>query len=303
MNTHTHHHSHESRDYGRAFAAGIGLNVAFVLAETIYGLKADSLSLLADAGHNAGDVLGLAMAWVATLLARRQASERFTYGLQSVSIFASLANALLLLVAVGGIGWEALARLQSPEAPATATVILVASVGVAVNGVTAWFFHGHDAHDLNIRAAFVHMVGDAAISLGVVLAAFAIMHTGWVWLDPLVSLAIVIFIVASSWQLLRRSTGLALHAVPDDIDPGRVRDYLAALAGVKEVHDLHIWAMSTTGAALSAHLVMPAGHPGDRFLQETTHALAHDFRITHATLQIEMGDGAGECHTDCTQEH
>ncbi len=310
MNTHTHHthhhggHGHHQvHDHSRAFVTGIALNTAFVAAEIIYGLKANSLALLADAGHNASDVLGLCMAWVAVLLARREASERFTYGLQSLSIFASLANAILLLLVVGGIGVEALSRLGTPEAPASTTVMVVAGLGVAVNGLTAWLFHGHDKNDLNVRGAFLHMAADAAISLGVVLSGLVFMYTGWTWLDPLAGLAIVVVITLSTWQLLKGSTTLALQAVPEGIEPSEVRTFLASLAGVREVHDLHIWAMSTTGVAMSAHLVMPAGHPGDRFLQTIRNELEQRFRINHATVQIEMGDTTGECHTGCEPEH
>ena len=310
MNTHTHHthhhggHGHHQvHDHGNAFIVGIMLNTLFVAAEIIYGLKANSLALLADAGHNASDVLGLCMAWVAVLLARREASERFTYGLQSLSIFASLANAILLLLVVGGIGVEALSRLGTPETPASTTVMVVAGLGVAVNGLTAWLFYGHDKHDLNVRGAFLHMAADAAISLGVVLSGLVIMYTGWSWLDPLMGLVIVVFITLGTWQLLKGSTTLALQAVPEGIEPSEVRTFLSGLAGVREVHDLHIWAMSTTGVAMSAHLVMPAGHPGDRFLQTIRNELEQRFRINHATVQIEMGDTTGECHTGCEPEH
>ncbi len=298
MNDHAHHHP-TPKNFGRSFAIGIGLNLAFVIAEIVYGLRAHSLSLLADAGHNVSDVLGLVMAWAATCLARFRASDRYTYGLQSASIFASLANSLLLLVAVGGIGWEAFVHFNNPEPPATTIVMIVAAIGVAVNGITAWLFHGND-HDMNIHAAFVHMAGDAAISAGVVLAGFAIMETGWLWLDPLMSLLIIVFIVASTWKLLTSSTNLALHAVPENVELPRVKGYLASLPGVTEIHDLHVWAMSTTGIAMSAHLVMPTGHPGDAFLVKIGHTLEHDFSINHATIQIELGDG--HCHTGCVEE-
>ncbi|MDE3060517.1 MAG: cation transporter [Pseudomonadota bacterium] len=291
MTTHA-HHSHAS-DYGRAFIIGIGLNVAFTFAEIAYGFQANSLALLADAGHNASDVLGLAMAWGATWLGRREASERFTYGLQSASIIAALANALLLLAAVGGIGWEAAQRLATPQAPAAGLVITVASVGVLVNGLTAWLFHEKDHHDLNLRGAFLHMAADAAISLGVVFSGLLIIRTGWLWLDPAVSLLIVLAIVFGTWQLLKESLSLALHAVPRHIDTAQVKAWLAGLEGVRGVHDLHIWAMSTTGVAMSAHLLMPDGHPGDAFITTVTHELQHRFRIDHATLQIELGDAAG----------
>jgi len=279
---------------------GIAINILFVIAEIAYGLKANSLSLLADAGHNASDIIGLFMAWGAALLARRPASERFTYGLQSASIFAALANGLLLMVAVGGIGWEALQRFATPEAPAVGIVMAVAAVGVFVNGATAWLFHGHSHDDLNIRGAFLHMAADAAISLGVVISGALLLKTGWLWLDPLVSLAIVFVIILGTWRLLKESTTLALHAVPKNVEASAVKHYLAGLTGVKEVHDLHIWAMSTTGVALSAHLLIPSGHPGDAFIRQIAYELEERFHIGHATIQIEIGDDA-ECHSSCAQ--
>ena len=302
MNTHAHHSHHHHAPQGSTFALGIGLNVAFVIAEIAYGLSANSLALLADAGHNASDVLGLCMTWVATLLARRKASERFTYGLQSASILAALANALILLLAVGGIGWEAIARFGSQTPPAATTVMGVAAIGVAINAVTACLFYRGSHHDLNIRGAFLHMALDAAISLGVVVSGLIILNTGWLWVDPLVSLLIVAVIIRGSWGLLRDSTALALHAVPAAIDATDVRTFLSSLAGVKEVHDLHIWAMSTTEVALSAHLIMPGGHPGDAFIHDATHELEHRFHISHATLQIEIGDGQPACHLGCGHE-
>ena len=308
MNTHSHHthdhghHHHHHGPHGNAFITGIILNSVFVVAEIIYGLRANSLALLADAGHNASDVLGLCMSFGAILLARRKASERFTYGLQSASILAALANALILLVAVGGIGWEALMRFATPEMPATGTVMIVASLGVAVNGITAWLFYDSHHHDLNIRGAFLHMAADAAVSLGVVLSGLLITQTGWLWLDPLMSLTIVLFIVTGTWQLLKSSTSLALHAVPTSVDSAKVRHFLLELPGVREVHDLHIWAISTTGVALSAHLLMPEGHPGDAFILSVTHELEELFHINHATLQIEIGDMGQQCHTGCEHE-
>ena len=301
MNTH-HHHSHET-PHSRAWIIGIALNALFVAAEIIYGFQSHSLALLADAGHNASDVLGLCMAYGATILAKRETSERFTYGLQSASILASLANALLLLLAVGGIGWEALQRFLHPEEPAAMTVIIVAAVGFAINAITASLFHKGHSHDLNVHGAFVHMVADAAVSLGVVLSGVVILNTGWLWIDPVVSIVIVIVIVAGTWSLLRRSAGLALHAVPEHIDSAKVKAYLSTLEGVKELHDLHIWAMSTTGVALSAHLLMPSGHPGDAFIQGITRTLAQEYGIEHATLQIEIDDANAHCHSDCGHAH
>lgn len=290
-----HNHTHAPADFGRAFLVGILLNSAFIAAEIIYGLHANSLALLADAGHNAGDVLGLFMAWGAVALSKRAPSDRYTYGLQSSSIFAALANAIMLLIACGGIGWEAIQRFSEPQDTSSATVMLVAAIGVLVNGFTAWLFVRGRKDDLNIRGAFLHLAADAAISLGVVITGALMLKTGWAWLDPLVSLIISVIIVISTWGLFRDSVNLALHAAPKHVSTSEVRTYLAGLRGVKEVHDLHIWAMSTSSAALSVHLLMPAGHPGDAFINEITHALAHNFNIIHSTIQIEIGDASAEC--------
>ena len=301
MNTHADHaHAHDPSQLGfsRAFGIGIALNTAFIVCEIYFGLKADSLALLADAGHNASDVLGLCMSWGAMFLARRHPSERFTYGLQSASIIAALANALMLMMALGGIGLEAFHRFSNPEMPITGIVMWVAGVGVLINAATAWLFHG-DSHDLNIRGAFLHMAADAAISLGVVISALIMAKTGWLWLDPGISLAIVLLITFGTWKLLNDSVKLILHAVPGQIDMGHIRNYLNSLPGVSEVHDLHVWAISTTGTALSAHLVMPSGHPGDLFLHDVTEALEHNHHINHATIQIEMGDASKHCHQEC----
>lgn len=305
MHDHAHHHHHAPASrQTRAFAAGVLLNAAFVIAEIMAGLQAKSLSLLADAGHNASDVLGLSMAWGAQILSQKQPTKRFTYGYQSASIFAALANALLLLVAVGGIGYEAFQRFAAPEAPATTTVMAVAAIGVAINGVTAWMLFKGNQDDLNTRSAFLHMVGDAAISLGVVLSGALIMATGALWIDPLASLIIVILIADSTWPVLKRSVSLALHGVPHNVDMEAVRQHLQKLEGVRDIHDLHVWAMSTTVTALSVHLVMPEGHPGDSFLHTLSHDLEHRFRINHATFQIEIHDAGPACHADCTtSEH
>ncbi len=266
-----------------------------MLVEVFYGLTANSLALLADAGHNFGDVLGLLLAWGATALAARSPSARLTYGLRGSTILAAMANAMLLLMAVGVIGWEAIGRLSSPEAVAGTTVIWVALAGVAINGATAlMFMKGADA-DLNVRAAYWHMAGDAAISLGVAVAGIAILYTGWLWLDPVVSLALTIAIFVGTWGILSESVRLAVQAVPAGVDPVAVRKHLAALPGVFEVHDLHIWGMSTTETALTAHLVMPGGHPGDDFLADAAHDLAASFQICHSTLQVETATGHGPC--------
>jgi cobalt-zinc-cadmium efflux system protein len=291
---HGHGHSHAPADYGRAFIIGIGLNIIFVLAEIIYGLQAQSVALLADAGHNASDVLSLILAYIASRLLKRKPSQRFTYGLQSTSILAALANAVVLMVAVGGIMWEAVYRFSSPQPVEGMTIMIIASLGVLINGGTALMFMGNK-HDLNVRGAYLHMAADAGISLGVVISGLVIMMTGWLWLDPAVSIVISLVIVAGTWGLLKDSLTLALHAVPAHIDPDKVRETLNALPGVASVHDLHIWAMSTTENALSAHLLMKNGHPGDAFLAQATTVLQDRFHIGHSTLQLELGDTATDC--------
>jgi cobalt-zinc-cadmium efflux system protein len=288
------HHHHAPKDFGRAFAIGLALNLGFVAVEATYGLIANSMALLADAGHNLSDVLGLLLAWGAASLARKPPTARYTYGLRSTSILAALANAILLLLAVGAIAWEAVQHVLHPEPVAGRIVMAVAAVGIVINGITAWLFASGRKDDLNIRGAYLHMLADAAVSAGVVLAGFAMLMTGWLWIDPAVSLIVVAVIVWGTWALLRDSIGLALHAVPTGIDFATVKAYLESLPGVLQAHDLHVWAMSTTDTALTCHLVMPKGHPGDAFLQAAAHELQHRFRISHATLQIEHGD-AGAC--------
>ena len=304
--SHEHHHHWQHGDdhdaahaaqarVGRAFGIGIALNLAYVAIEAGIGLWQGSLALLADAGHNLSDVLGLALAWGAATLGRTAPSARYTYGLRSTTIWAALVNALLLLAACGAIALEAVRRFGSPTPIEGGFVAAVAAVGILVNALTAWLFMRDRKADLNVRGAYLHMVADAAVSLGVVISGLVIMATGWQWLDPATSLAIVAAIFVGTWSLLRESLQLALHAVPRGIDPAAVRRYLASLAGVTEVHDLHIWSMSTTETALTAHLVMPGGHPGDAFLGETAHELETRFRIAHATLQIEVDD----CEVPC----
>ncbi|TFU01302.1 cation transporter [Polymorphobacter arshaanensis] len=292
---HSHGHSHAPARFDRAFAVGIALNLGYVAVEAGYGLKIGSLALVADAGHNLSDVLGLVMAWGATALARRRPSPRFTYGLRSSSILAALFNAVLLLVAVGAIIVESVRRLMDPSPVAADVVIAVAAAGILVNALTAWMFASGSKGDLNIRGAYLHMAADAAVSLGVVVAAVVMMFTGWAWLDPVVSLVISAVIVAGTWGLLRDSTSMALHAVPPGLDLRAVEAQLLARPGVVRVHDLHVWSMSTTETALTAHLQIPAGHPGDAFLCDTAEALEHQFGIGHMTLQIET-DGS-----DCAQ--
>jgi len=294
---HTHSHGGDARGarLGRAFAAGIALNVAFVIAEVVLGLMANSLALVADAMHNLSDVVGLVLAWGASALALRPPSARFTYGFRGSTILAALANAMLLLVVTGGIAWEALHRLKNPGIVNETLMIWVSIAGIVINGVTAWFFMADRKSDLNVRGAYLHMAADAGVSAGVALAGAGMLLTGWLWLDPAVSLVIVATIFVGTWGLLRDSVKLALHAAPESVDPGEVRGYLCALKGVAEVHDLHIWGMSTTETALTAHLVMPAGHPGDDFIAHVVHDIEHRFRIGHVTLQIEMGTSANPC--------
>lgn len=293
---HTHHHAHDDHDhhdhihapvnFGRAFAIGVALNGTFVLVEAVYGFLSNSTALLADAGHNLSDVLGLLVAWIAAVLSKRPPTPRLTYGLRNTSILAALLNAILLLIASGAILLEAIQRLIHPEPIASTTVIVVASIGIFINGFTAWLFSsGKD--DINIRGAYLHMMADAALSFGVVLTAIGIMMTSWLWLDPAFSIVIVAVIVWGTWGLLRESTAMSLAAVPSVIDPASVRTYLCSLPGVASIHDLHIWPMSTTETALTAHLVTPGGNPGDEFLVEACHELNHRFKIGHATLQIE----------------
>lgn len=286
-------HGHAPAAFDRSFAIGIALNIAFVVAETVVGLAVSSVALLADAGHNLGDVLGLAVAWGGAALARTPPSKRFTYGLRGSTILAALLNALLLLVALGAIVLEAVQQLRLGGAPATAgfTVAKVAAVGILVNGITAWLFASGRRGDVNVRAAFLHMAGDAVVSAGVVLAGIAIWYTRLGWIDPAVSLVIAALIFWQTWGLLRETVEMALSAVPRGIDFDAVQTALCALPGVAATHDLHIWPMSTTETVLTAHLVIPAGHPGDAFLGDAQKLLRHRFEIGHATLQVETGEG------------
>lgn len=284
-------HSHAPADFGRAFAIGTALNLAFVLVEGLAGILTGSMALLADAGHNLSDVLGLLIAWGGASLAKRPASRRFTYGLSSSTILAALANAVLLLFAVGAIALEAVQRFQDPPPVEGLTVMIVAGVGILINGGTALMFASGRKGDINIRGAYLHMAADAGVSAGVVIGGGLILLTNASWIDPAISLLIVAVILWSTWGLLRDSVTMALHAVPAGIDAEKVEEALAALPGVTRVHDLHIWPMSTTDVALTAHLLIPGGHPGDAFLDEAQHKLADDFGIGHATLQIEVGDG------------
>lgn len=279
----------------RAFALGVALNLGFVAVEAGYGLAANALALLADALHNLGDVAGLLIAWGASWLARRPATQRFTYGYRRASLLAALANVCLLMVAVGGIAWEAVRRLDAPQPVDSAVMMIVAGLGILINGATAMLFASGSKHDLNLKGAFIHMLADAAVSAGVVLAGLLILLTGRQWLDPLMSLIVSIVIVAGSWGLMRESLRLSLDGVPDQIDSAQVERFLRARDGVKDVHDLHIWALGSSEVALTAHLVLPETVPAG-FIAETVHALEHEFGICHATLQLESAACEHRCH-------
>ena len=292
--THEHHH-HAPHNYDAAFAIGVALNAAFVAVEAGAGVAIGSLALIADAGHNLSDVLGLLLAWGASRLGRRRPTARRTYGFRRSSILAALLNAALLLIAVGAIAWEAFHRFARPTPIPGSAVILVAAIGVVINAATALLFMRGQSRDLNIRGAFLHMAADALVSLGVIIAGVLMSVTGATWIDPAISLAIAVVIIIGSWSLLRRSLDLALDSVPEGIDPEAVRAFLAGLPEVSEVHDLHIWAMSTTETALTVHLIRPDGCIDDDWLARVSKALHDRFAIEHATLQIESGGGAGPC--------
>ena len=288
-------HPHAPPSPNRAFVLGVAFNSAYVVIEAAVGLHANSVAVLADAGHNLSDVLALILAGGAGALARRRASERFTYGLGSSTIWAALINAVVLLLAVGSIAWEAIGRLFDPPATQPGWIIAVALAGVVVNGASAMLFFSGRERDLNVRGAYLHMAADAAVSLGVAVAGALIIATGWLWLDPAVSLVVSAFIVYGTWDLLLEALGMSLHSVPSSVRYVAVMDYLGGLPGVASVHDLHVWGMSTSETALTAHLVMPQGHPGDQFLEDSAHELQSRFGICHATLQIEQGDGEHPC--------
>lgn len=294
---HGHHHHHAPADYNRAFAIGVALNAIYIVVEAVFGFMYGSLALLADAGHNLSDVLGLLMAWGAHYLSSLKPTERRTYGWGSSSILASLANAIVLLIAMGGIGWEALRRLLVPsDVPiAGTTVMIVAGIGIVINTATALLFMRGSDKDLNIKGAYLHMAADAAVSAGVVLGGVGIWYFGWQWLDPVLSLVIVVVIVLGTWGLLRDSMNLALNGVPRGIDPRGVREFLEQRPGVTAVHDLHIWAMSTTENALTAHLVREDASIDDHFLSETASGLREHFKIHHTTIQIEGSHAAEHC--------
>ncbi|MGA2366842.1 MAG: cation diffusion facilitator family transporter [Steroidobacteraceae bacterium] len=280
---------------GHAFALGATINLGFLIAEIILGLRANSLALLADAGHNFVDVIGLFMAWAAVKLASQAPTARFTYGLRGGTILASLSNSVLLLLATGAITWEAIERMGNAPAVKGALVLWVALAGIAVNGGSALLFLRGRHGDLNSRAAFIHLLGDAGIALAVMLSGLVVVKTGILWIDPLAALLVSAVIVYGAWSVLRESAEMALHAVPRGIETANVRAWLGRQRGVGEVHDLHIWAMSTTETALTAHLVIPSGHPGDDYLQELCRKLKQEFDIGHVTLQTETGSGTTPC--------
>jgi len=298
---HSHHRQgHAQVNYGRAFAIGIAANLAYLGVEAVAGIFSGSLALLADAGHNLADVLGLVLSWGAAMLSRRQPSGRFTYGLRSSSILAALANAIILLVVTGGIAWEAIWRIGHPMQVVSGIIIAVAAIGIFVNGGTALLFSSGNG-DLNVKSAFLHLAADALVTAGVVAAGVVIWLTNWLWLDPLVSLAVSAVIVFGTWGLLKSAISLALDAVPEGLDAAAVRAHLLSLPGVTGLHDLHIWGMSTTETALTCHLIMPEGHPGDAVLNQISLQLEHQFGIHHATIQIELADTEEACAL--TPEH
>jgi cobalt-zinc-cadmium efflux system protein len=291
-----HGHQHRApKDFGRAFLLGIGLNLGFVLLEVIFGLLSDSLALLADAGHNFADVLGLVMAWVASELAKKVSSPRRTYGWRRATVLAALFNALLLLVGVGAIVWEAIQRFGDPPSVQGETVIWVAALGIVINGATALLFMSGQKEDLNVRGAFLHMAADAAVSAGVMLSGWVILLTSWGWLDPLVSLLVAVVILLGTWELLTDSLNLSLDAVPENVDPAAVKSYLAGLPEVAGIHHLHIWALSTTEVALTAHLVKRTPALDDGLLAQIQEDLFHQYGIGHATIQFECAQCEEKC--------
>ncbi|QDU38575.1 Cadmium, cobalt and zinc/H(+)-K(+) antiporter [Maioricimonas rarisocia] len=300
MHAHSHqhhgHHHHGPADYGKAFAVGVVLNVIYIIVEAVFGWMVGSLALLADAGHNLSDVFGLLLAWGGAWLASLKPTRRFTYGWRSSSIFSALINGMILMIAVGGIVWEAIRRFGEPQSVSGSTVMWVAGVGVVINTATALLFVRGRKGDVNVRGAFLHMAADAAVSLGVVLGGLGILLSGWTWIDPVISLIVAVVILWSTWGLLRESVELALHAVPAGIDPEEVEEYLGSLPGVAEVHDLHIWAMSTTETALTAHLVKPQIDNEDQLLHSAAQGLRERFRIHHVTIQVERSNDGEPCH-------
>lgn len=297
---HHHHHDHAAIRYNRAFLIGIILNLGFVVTQATFGWLTNSLALLADAGHNLGDVLGLAIAWGAHTLARRRPTKRYTYGLRRASIFSPLVNSSLLIGVTVFIGIEAIQRLLDPKPIESITVMIVAAIGILINGVTAFMFRAGHQHDVNVKGAFLHMLADALVSVGVVFSGLIITVTGWQWIDPIASLGIGVVIAIGAWSLLQESLNLAMDGVPANVDLRAIQSYLLDLPGVGSIHDLHIWALSSTEPALTAHLVMLAGMPESNFLARISHDLHHQFGIEHSTIQIETGSAFLPCmQTNC----
>lgn len=294
----THKHEHRKKSYNSAFAVGVILNIGFVAVEVGYGLLADSLALIADAGHNLSDVVSLLLAWGASILAAKAATERRTYGLRKATVMASLASAIILLIALGGIAWEAVNRFMDPEPVAGMTVIVVAAIGVVINTITALLFIKGQKHDLNLRGAFLHMAADAGVSLGVVAAGTVIHFTGWLWIDPVISLAIVVVVFMGTWDLLRESFNYAVDAVPKSIDIPGIKQYLEKLDNVRRIHDLHVWPLSTTEFALTVHLVVDSEKVDNAFLSKIQQHLRDHYGIEHATIQIENAGGDELCMLD-----
>lgn len=297
----THSHSHTPNNYNYAFAIGVALNMIFVIIEAGYGILAGSLALVADAGHNLSDVLSLLLAWGASILATKAATEKRTYGLRKVTVMASLSSAILLLIALGGIAWEAIGRFSNPQPVAGTVVIAVAAVGVVINTITALLFVSGQKHDLNIRGAFLHMAADAAVSLGVVVAGIFILLKGWLWIDPVMSLVIVSVILIGTWGLLRDSMNSAIDAVPENIDMPGIKNYLAGLDNVCQIHDLHVWSLSTTEVALTVHLVVSQQSLNNDFLSQVQQHLHHHYHIEHSTIQIELQTADTVCMLDRRQ--
>ncbi|HAO26134.1 MULTISPECIES: cation diffusion facilitator family transporter [unclassified Methylophaga] len=292
---HSHPHHHQVANYNRAFAIGILLNVVFVIIEASYGILAGSMALLADAGHNLSDVVSLLLAWGASVLAKKAATEKRTYGFRKATVMAALLSSIMLLIALGGIAWESINRMFNPQPVQGMTVIVVASIGVVINTITALLFFKGQQHDLNIRGAFLHMAADAAVSLGVVIAGIFILFKNWLWIDPLVSLLIVMIILIGTWRLLRESLNYAMDAVPENVDLQKIQQYLLDCDQVDSLHDLHVWPLSTSETALTVHLVVKGSPLDNAFLSQLQHDLHDHFAIEHATIQLESADDASFC--------
>ncbi|HEA26102.1 MAG TPA: cation transporter [Ectothiorhodospiraceae bacterium] len=293
-----HEHHHEPKNFNRAFAIGVVLNVGFVIIEAFYGFMADSIALIADAGHNFSDVISLLLAWGASHIAGAKPTKRRTYGFRRATIIASVTSAIMLFIALGGITWEALGRFGDPQAVDSSIIIVVAAIGVVINTITALLFISGQKHDLNIRGAYLHMAADAGVSLGVVIAGVAIMTTGWLWLDPVISLLIVAIVLIGTWRLFMDSMNLSLDAAPTDIDVAEIENYLLNLDSVINTHDLHIWALSTRETALTVHLVVNEALIDNHFLEGVTQELHDRYSIEHATIQIENRASSGSCRLD-----